>query len=148
MTKVFVSAVVDAPIEQVWSKVRDFNGLPQWHPRFSRSHIEDGLPSDRIGCVRNFYIADGGGTIRERLLTLSDLDHTFTYCILTSPLPVEGYVATLKLYPVTVGNKTLGVWTAEFRVTNGKEADVVEAVGNGTFGKAFEVLSEFFATRR
>ena len=148
MTKVFVSAVVDAPIEQVWGKVRDFNGLPQWHPRFSRSHIEDGLPSDRIGGVRNFDIAGGGGTIRERLLTLSDLDHTFTYCILTSPLPVEGYVATLKLYPVTVGNKTLGVWTAEFRVTNGKEADVVEAVGNGTFGKAFEVLNEFFATRR
>jgi hypothetical protein len=148
MTKVFVSAVVDATIEEVWGKVRDFNGLPQWHPRFSRSHIEDGLPSDRIGCVRNFDITGGGGTIRERLLTLSDLDHTFTYCILTSPLPVEGYVATLKLYPVTVGNKTLGVWTAEFRVTNGKEADVVEAVGNGTFGKAFEVLNEFFASRR
>jgi hypothetical protein len=148
MTKVFVSAVVDATIEEVWGKVRDFNGLPQWHPRFSRSHIEDGLPSDRIGCVRNFDIAGGGGTIRERLLTLSDLDHTFTYCILTSPLPVEGYVATLKLYPVTVGNKTLGVWTAEFRVTNGKEADVVEAVANGTFGKAFEVLNEFFAARR
>ena len=148
MTKVFVSAVVNAPIEQVWGKVRDFNGLPQWHPRFSRSHIEDGLPSDRIGCVRNFDIAGGGGTIRERLLTLSDLDHTFTYCILTSPLPVEGYVATLKLFPVTVGNKTLGIWTAEFRVTNGREADVVEAVGNGTFGKAFEVLNEFFATRR
>jgi len=148
MTKVFVSAVVNAPIEQVWGKVRDFNGLPQWHPRFSRSHIEDGLPSDRIGCIRNFDIAGGGGTIRERLLTLSDLDHTFTYCILTSPLPVEGYVATLKLFPVTVGNKTLGVWTAEFRVTQGKEADVVEAVGNGTFGKAFEVLNEFFAARR
>jgi len=148
MTKVFVSAVVNAPIEQVWGKVRDFNGLPQWHPRFSRSHIEDGLPSDRIGCVRNFDIAGGGGTIRERLLTLSDLDHTFTYCILTSPLPVEGYVATLKLFPVTVGNKTLGVWTAEFRVTQSKEADVVEAVGNGTFGKAFEVLNEFFAARR
>jgi len=111
MTKVFVSAVVNAPIEQVWGKVRDFNGLPQWHPRFSRSHI-------------------------------------VTYCILTSPLPVEGYVATLKLFPVTVGNKTLGVWTAEFRVAQSKEADVVEAVGNGTFGKAFEVLNEFFAARR
>ena len=148
MTQVFVSAVVNAPIEQVWGKVRDFNGLPQWHPRFSRSHIEDGLPSDRIGCIRNFDIAGGGGTIRERLLTLSDLDHTFTYCILTSPLPVEGYVATLKLFPVTVGNKTLGVWTAEFRVAQSKEADVVEAVGNGTFGKAFEVLNEFFAARR
>ena len=147
MTKVFVSAVIDAPIERVWAKVRDFNNLPQWHPKFSRSHIEDGLPSDRIGCVRNFDIAGGGGTIRERLLTLSDLDHTFTYCILTSPLPVEGYVATLKLYPVTVGDKTVGFWTAEFTVTNGKEADVIDAVGNGTFGKAFEVLNDYFRNR-
>jgi len=145
MTKVFVSAVIDAPIERVWAKVRDFNNLPKWHPKFSRSHIEDGLPSDRIGCIRNFDIAGGGGTIRERLLTLSDIDHTFTYCILTSPLPVAGYVATLKLYPVTVGNQTLGVWTAEFDVTSGKEADVVDAVGNGTFGKAFEVLNERLA---
>ena len=145
MTKVFVSAVIDAPIERVWAKVRDFNNLPEWHPKFSRSHIEDGLPSDRIGCIRNFDIAGGGGTIRERLLTLSDIDHTFTYCILTSPLPVAGYVATLKLYPVTVGNQTLGVWTAEFDVTSGKEADVVDAVGNGTFGKAFEVLNERLA---
>ena len=145
MTKVFVSAVIDAPIERVWGKVRDFNNLPKWHPKFSRSHIEDGLPSDRIGCIRNFDIAGGGGTIRERLLTLSDIDHTFTYCILTSPLPVAGYVATLKLYPVTVGNQTLGMWTAEFDVTSGKEADVVDAVGNGTFGKAFEVLNERLA---
>ncbi len=148
MTRVHVSAVIDAPIETVWAKVRDFNGLPGWHPRFSRSHIEDGLAADRIGCVRNFDIEGGGGTIRERLLTLSDLEHTFTYCILTSPLPVEGYVATLKLHPVTVGNKTLGVWTAEFRVTDGNEAAVVEAVGNGTFGKAFEVLNQHFAGAR
>jgi polyketide cyclase/dehydrase/lipid transport protein len=147
MTQVHVSAVIDAPIETVWAKVRDFNGLPNWHPRFSRSHIEDGLAADRIGCVRNFDIAGGGGTIRERLLTLSDLEHTFTYCILTSPLPVEGYVATLKLHPITVGNKTLGVWTAEFRVTDGNEVAVVEAVGNGTFGKAFEVLNQHFGGR-
>ena len=148
MTKVFVSAVIDAPIDRVWAKMRDFNNLPEWHPKFSRSHIEDGLPSDRIGCIRNFDIAGGGGTIRERLLTLSDLDHTFTYCILTSPLPVERYVATLKLYRITVGNKTLGVWTAEFKVTNGQEAEVVDAVANGTFGKAFEVLDEHFRKRR
>jgi hypothetical protein len=148
MTQVHVSAVIDAPIEKVWAKVRDFNGLPNWHPRFSRSHIEDGHAADRIGCVRNFDIAGDGGTIRERLLTLSDLEHTFTYCILTSPLPVEGYVATLKLHPITVGNKTLGVWTAEFRVTDGNEAAVVEAVSNGTFGKAFEVLNQHFAGAR
>ena len=145
MTKVFVSAVIDAPIAKVWGKMRNFNGLPDWHPRFSRSHIEDGLPADKIGCVRNFDIAGGGGTIRERLLTLSDHEYTMTYCILDAPLPVEGYVATLKLIPITVGNKTLGTWSAEFKVTKGREQDVVDAVANGTFGKAFEVMNQLLA---
>jgi hypothetical protein len=141
MTKIFVSAVIDASVEKVWAQVRDFNNMPDWHPKFSRSHIEDGLPSDRIGCVRNFDIAGGGGTIRERLLELSDIEYSFRYCILTSPLPVEGYVAQLTLYPVTVGNKTFGVWTAEFDMTNDDEAGTVKAVANDTFGKAFEVLN-------
>ena len=51
MTKVFVSAVIDAPVEKVWSKMRDFNGLPDWHPRFSRSHIE-GRAAQRYGRLR------------------------------------------------------------------------------------------------
>lgn len=142
MTKIFVSAVIDAPIEKVWAQVRDFNNMPEWHPKFSRSHIEGGLSSDQVGCVRNFDIAGGGGTIRERLLELNDLEHSFRYCILTSPLAVEGYVAQLTLYPVTVGDKTVGVWTAEFEPTNDDEAGTVDAVANGTFGLAFEVLNE------
>ncbi|MEO8005185.1 MAG: SRPBCC family protein [Betaproteobacteria bacterium] len=148
MTKIFVSAVIDAPVEKVWAQVRDFNNMPDWHPKFSRSHIEDGLPSDRIGCVRNFDIAGGGGTIRERLLELSDIEYSFRYCILTSPLPVEGYVAQLTLYPVTVDNKTVAVWTAEFDVTNGDEAGVVKAVADDTFGKAFEVLNARLASSK
>lgn len=148
MTKVIISAVLNAPVEQVWSTVRDFNGLPQWHPRFSRSHIEDGLPSDQIGCIRNFDIADGGGTIREQLLELSDVDYSFRYRILDSPLPVEHYLAQLTLYPVTADNSTVGIWTAEFDVTNNDEAGVIDAVGNGTFGKAFDVLNEIFERGR
>ena len=144
MTKVFISAAINAPVEQVWAKVRDFNGMPDWHPRFSRSHIEDGLLSDQIGCIRNFDITDGGGTIREQLLELSDIGYSFRYCILDSPLPVENYIAQLTLYPVTADKTTVGIWTAEFDVTNGDEAEVVDAVGNGTFGKAFEVLNGIF----
>jgi hypothetical protein len=142
MTKVFVSAVINAPVDKVWATMRDFNGLPQWHPGFSRSHIEAGLRGDTVGCIRNFDIAGGAGTIRERLLTLSDPDYTMTYSILDAPLPVADYVATLKLHPITVGNKTLGTWAAEFRVTEGREADVVDRIANGTFGKAFEVIDK------
>ena len=33
MAKVTISSVIDAPVEQVWARIRDFNGLPGWHPR-------------------------------------------------------------------------------------------------------------------
>ena len=118
MTKVFISAVINAPVDKVWATVRDFNGLPQWHPRFSRSHIEGDLQSDQTGCIRNFDIVGGGGTIREQLLELSDVGHSFRYCILDSPLPVENYLAELTLYPVTADNTAVGIWTAQFDVTN------------------------------
>ena len=52
--------------------------------------------------------------IREQLLTLSDYDYQCTYSILESPMGVENYVATLKLTPVTDGNRTFAEWWAEF----------------------------------
>jgi hypothetical protein len=33
MPRVYVSSVIDAPAAKVWERVRDFNGLPRWHPR-------------------------------------------------------------------------------------------------------------------
>ena len=60
MTKVYVSGVIDRPIDAVWAFARDFNGHGEWHPIIEESHIEDGWPSDRVGCVRNFGIVDGG----------------------------------------------------------------------------------------
>ena len=56
MAHVFISSIIPAPIDKVWAKIRDFNGLPSWHPRMVRSEIEDGLPADRIGCVRKFEL--------------------------------------------------------------------------------------------
>ena len=56
MTKVYRSAVIDAPADKVWKLVRDFNGLPKWHPAIATSEIEGGLPADRVGCVRRFTL--------------------------------------------------------------------------------------------
>jgi hypothetical protein len=75
--RVVRSAVIDAPIERVWSVLRDFNSHTAWHPVVADSHIERGEPSDQVGCVRNFTLQDGHH-IREQLLTLSDRDHVST----------------------------------------------------------------------
>ena len=94
MIRVTRSAVIDAPIETVWAVLRDFNSHWYWHPIIDSSEIEDGEPSDRIGCVRSFRLKDGN-QLREQLLALSDRDHISTYCIVDATVPMSRYVATL-----------------------------------------------------
>ena len=81
MARVYVSTVVNARNDRVWTRVRDFNGLPNWHPAIAESRIEGGEPADKIGCVRDFRLRNGD-RIREKLLGLSDFDMFCTYSIL------------------------------------------------------------------
>jgi hypothetical protein len=141
--KVYTSSVIDAPADAVWTHVRDFNGLPKWTPFAADSRIENAQPADKVGCVRNFRLKDGG-TIREQLLTLSDYDLQCTYSILESPMGVENYVATLKLTPVTDGNKTFVEWWAEFDPPPGRERELAESIGQGVFQAAFNHLKTHF----
>ena len=146
MIKVYVSSVIDAPADAVWARVRDFNGLPQWHPGIADSRIENGQASDRVGCVRHFHTRDGG-MIRERLLGLSDYDYRCIYEILESPMGVENYVSTLELSPVTDGDRTFAEWSVEFECAPGRERELSEHIGTGVFQAGFEALRRHFARR-
>lgn len=137
--KALATSVINAPIEKVWATIRDFNALPAWHPAIADSQIENGEASDKVGCIRNFNLKDGGN-IREQLLTLSDIDHTCTYSILESPMPVENYVATLRLGKITDGDRTYIEWSAEFVTPSDVEEDTVAFVGGGVFQGGFDAL--------
>src|SRR5689334_17486387 len=113
MVTVVRSTVINAPIEEVWAFVRDFNAHDQWHPAVAESHIEDGKAPDQVGCVRNFRLADGAH-LREQLLALDDRNHSYSYCILASPIPLVGYVSTVALKPVSDGNRTFWHWRSTF----------------------------------
>ena len=146
MANVFVSSVLDAPVDRVWARIRDFNALPRWHPRIAESQIEDGLPSDKVGCVRNFRLQNGD-RIRERLLGLSDHDLFCTYAILESPMPLTNYVATIRLEPITDGERTFIEWTAEFDCAPEVEEELVDGIGQGVFQGGFDSLKRHFAGR-
>lgn len=146
MIRVYTSSVIDAPADQIWEKVRDFNGLPQWAPFVAESRIEGNRPSDSIGCIRNFQLRSGG-TIREQLLSLSDYEYTFVYSILESPMGVDNYVATMKLTPVTDGNRTFAEWSAEFDCAREREKELAESIGQGVFQTAFNSLKNLVAGR-
>jgi uncharacterized protein YndB with AHSA1/START domain len=144
--RVYTSSVIDAPADTVWSRIRDFNALPQWHPAIRDSRIENEQASDRIGCVRNFRLHDGG-QIREQLLALSDYDYSCTYSILDSPMGVTHYVATLKLTPITDGGRTFAEWSAEFDCDEGREQALSEQIGRGVFQGGFDALKRQFGGR-
>ncbi len=122
---------------------RDFNGLPKWTPFVAESRIEGGLAADKIGCIRNFRLRDGG-VIREQLLTLSDYDFQCTYSILESPMGVENYVSTLKLTPVTDGNRTFAEWWAEFDCAPEREGELAQSVGEDVFQVGLDALKGLF----
>jgi hypothetical protein len=141
--QVYTSSVIGSSAENIWARIRDFNALPQWHPGIADSRIENGQPSDRVGCIRHFHTGDGG-MIRERLLALSDYDYSVTYEILESPMGVDNYVATLKLTPVTDGVRCFAEWSAEFDCAPGREAELTRAIGQGVFQAGFDALKRTF----
>lgn len=143
MARVYVSSIISAPANSVWDRVRDFNGLPKWHPRIRDSRIEDALPADKVGCIRNFNLQNGDN-IREQLLGLSDYDMFCTYGILESPMPLSDYVATLRLTPITDGDRCFIEWSAEFSCDPDNETDLVNGIGTNVFQGGFDALKRHF----
>ena len=143
MARVYTSSVINAPAAKVWERIRDFNGLPKWHPRIRESRIEDALPADKIGCIRNFNLQNGDN-IREQLLGLSDYDLFYSYSMLEGPMPLSDYIATLRLTPVTEGDRTFIEWSAEFSCEPDKEDDLVAGIGTNVFQGGFDALKRHF----
>lgn len=139
MPSVKRSTVINAPIEVVWGVLRDFNGHDRWHPAVASSQIERGQSSDKIGCVRNFRLEDGSA-LREQLLSLSDLEATFTYCLLDTPIPLFNYVAHVRLIPVTDGDRTFWEWESRFDTPVGRSEELAELVGTGIYAAGFEAI--------
>lgn len=141
MVKVVKSTIMNAPVEAVWDVLRDFNGHDQWHPAVADSQIERGRPADMVGCVRRFHLQDGS-ELREQLLTLSDIDTAYSYCLLETPVPLFNYVSHVRLIPVTDGDKTFWSWESRFDTPAGQESDLATLVGEQIYEAGFAAIRD------
>jgi len=139
MVRVTRSTVLASPIERVWEVLRDFNGFDRWHPAIATSETERGAPADQVGCVRRLRLKDGS-ELREQLLTLSDLEQCFSYCLLDTPIPLFNYVAHVRLVPVTDGNRTFWSWQGQFTTRRGEEQAMARLVGEDIFQAGFAAI--------
>ena len=147
MARAYASIILKAPVQTVWSLVRDFNGLPNWVPAVAKSKIENGLDADVIGCIRSFHMQNGGH-VRERLIALDDANYFFTYNFEKPAFPVKNYIATLRLYPVTHTNETFAEWTAHFDEAPGDEGKYERIVSKDVFAANWKSLANIIKTKK
>ena len=140
MIQVDTSTIIDATLPEVWNLIRDFNSHADWHPAVEASHIEEGRAGDSIGAVRSFRLTTGEA-LRERLVALSDTDHSFSYRILTSDVPLLNYTAHVELRPVTASARTYWRWWSRFDTPAGQEAALAETVREGVYHAGFDAVS-------
>ena len=136
------STVIDAPIARVWAVLRDFNSHHLWHDVVAESRIEGDERSDQVGCVRSFALKDGN-RIREQLLTLSDTDYKSIYCIVEATVPLQRYVATVTLKPVTDGDRTFWHWESTFATPPGRERELRDMVARDVYEAGFDNLRRY-----
>ena len=142
MARAHASSVINAPIEQVWVRIRDFNGLPNWHPGVAKSVIEGGTPFDQVGCVRVLTLQNGARSASgcSRCRT-SDITTAIDPRIRRCPWRTA---ATLRLRRVSDGNRTFAEWSASFDADPPEKRAETEDFSNAVFQGGFDALNKHF----
>jgi len=112
-------ATSTATPEAAWKKIGDFCGIATWHPAVEKCVLSDD------GKKRTLSLK-GGGTIVETLVGWDDNAHSYTYEIVSSPLPVSDYVSTIKVLPEGAGSSV--VWTGNYKAKGASDADAKNAI--------------------
>ncbi len=115
MAEVKVEGEVGAGVAAVWELVRDFGAIGRWNPG-----LECTCDGTDVGAVREINM--GGAVIRERLEALDDAARSFSYSILSGPIPVTDYLATVLLTDLG-GNRTKVTWSSRYEPAGLPEAD-------------------------
>lgn len=136
---VHITEVIAAPIDKVWKYLREYNELPAFHPAIKASRIETGV-ADEVGCIR--YLTLEAGFVREELLMLDDNTYALDYTIIESSLPLESYVAGIRLKSNPNEDKTICEWWADFDVPHDvNKSEMIEIVGQNVFRAGFLALA-------
>ncbi len=136
MAKVNMTTQLGVPAQAVWSVIGGFNALPDWHPAIEKSELDE----EGDAKIRTLSLV-GGGTIVERLEQVDDSERAYTYSILSGPIPVADYVATIRVREA--GQGCTIEWSSEFTPSGAPESDAVAAV-RGVYEAGFENLRKMF----
>ena len=74
------------------------------------------------------------------MLALSDLEQTFSYCLLDTPIPMFNYVAHVRLLPVTDGDRTFWHWESRFTTRPADAERITRMVAEDIYQGGFDAI--------
>jgi hypothetical protein len=147
VAKSYASTVINASPDDVWARIRDFNALPEWTAgAIEESELEDGLAADQVGVVRHLVLGNGEVHIRERLVSLSDEQRSYSYNFETTPFPVDNYLSTIRVVPITDGGGSFVEWWTTFDCNRDEQEHWIGFFANEVFQGGFNALKAHFAS--
>lgn len=106
---------------KLWKAVGGFCGIANWHPALaSCKESKDGTVTTRLLTLK------GGGEIKEKLDEMNDSGMSYTYSIISSPLPVANYTSTIAVKPAGEGSEL--VWTGHFDAKGASDAEAKKVI--------------------
>lgn len=127
------SKTTSQPVDAVWQKVGDFCGIANWHPAVAKCD----LSADK---KQRTLTLKGGGTIVEKLVRWSDANHSYTYRIVSGPLPVANYESTLRVSAGKSGNGSVISWSGHYDAKGASDADAKKAI-DGVYDAGLAALA-------
>jgi Polyketide cyclase / dehydrase and lipid transport len=108
-----------ASADAVWAKIGDFCGIGKWHPAIEKCV----LSAD--GKERTLSLK-GGGTVVEKLEKRDDAAHSYTYSIVSGPLPVANYTSTISVAAAGTGSTI--TWSGKYDAKGASDADAKKTI--------------------
>ena len=115
MGEIRVEQEIEATADQVWELVRDFGGIKKWNPGIDSCDVE----GEGVGAIRTIKM--GGVAVQERLEHIEEATRTFSYSIVSGPVPVENYLASMTIQDADGRAKV--TWQSTFDPKGASEED-------------------------
>ncbi len=122
MAQAYYSTIFANSVEEVWDIIKDFND-DRWSGDVTASKSENGQSGSTVGTIRTHTFGDK--TARSDLKAYSILDHSLTYGFVGKPpLPIEDYISTLRVTPVTEDDRAFVEWSATFNCAEAQRTEI------------------------
>lgn len=130
MSKVTVTEQINATPDAVWAVIGNPLTIASWHPAIATSVASEG--------GRTCTLADGGEVV-ENILAHDDGARHYSYSIVTSPLPMTDYTASIAVAERDGGAEV--TWQSEF-TPQGIEPAELEGMIHGLFEAGLQAVRD------